>query len=97
MPHRWSALQTLGVVVHQLERGAARAAEARAEEARAEARAAEAEAEVEAGPVAAAATVGSISIAAASGYSARTSELLREIVRGEVSPAHQLTPTPTSP
>ena len=48
-----------------------------------------------AGPVAAAATVGSISIAAASGYSARTSELLREIVRGEASPAHDLTLTLT--
>ena len=42
-------------------------------------------------PTAAAAAaegVGSISIAAASGYSSRTSEILSEIVRGEVSAAH---------
>ena len=32
--------------------------------------------------------MGSITIAAASGYSSRTSELLSEIVRGEVSAAH---------
>ena len=72
----------------KVERAAAKArAKAEAEALQAEAEA-EAQAEAEAAAAAAAAAVGSITIAAASGYSSRTSELLSEIVRGEVSAAH---------
>jgi hypothetical protein len=76
-------------VVAKAARAEAAKAERAAEKARAkaEAEALQAAAEAEAAEAAAAA-VGSISIAAASGYSSRTSELLREIVRAEVSAAH---------